>query len=131
MEIRVTINFEDKGFSAYSHDVPNVLLLAEGETIDEVKAEMISVIEEVFEDEEALHGMEYTISWGFSVSTFLNKFSPLISQSGLAELAGINPSQLSLYKSGIRNPGAEQVAKLQQAVTSFAHDLLNTPLVTV
>lgn len=131
MKIRVTIDFEDEGYSASSHDVPNVLLLAEGDTIEEVKKEMLDVIKEVaeMEDAPAILKEGYEVEWSLSVSSFLNNFSSLISQAGLAKLSGINPNLLSAYKNGEKKPRKQQVDKLQQAINTFANELLSTPLV--
>ncbi|BDE81296.1 hypothetical protein [Porphyromonas somerae] len=130
MKIRVTINFEESGYSAYSNDVPDILLTAQGETIDELKKEMLEVIEEVKAMDEAplILKQGYEVDWAFSVPAFLSKFEGIVSQSGLATLSGINPSLLSAYKSEQKKPSKAQVDKLQQAVNKFANELLSTPL---
>lgn len=130
MKIRVTINFEENGYSAYSNDVPDILLTAQGETIDELKKEMLEVIEEVKAMDEAplILKQGYEVDWAFSVPAFLSKFEGIVSQSGLATLSGINPSLLSAYKSEQKKPSKAQVDKLQQAVNKFANELLSTPL---
>ncbi len=130
MKIRVTINFEENGYSAYSNDVPDILLTAQGETIDELKEDMLEVIEEVKAMDEAplILKQGYEVDWAFSVPAFLSKFEGIISQSGLAILAGINPSLLSAYKSEQKKPSKAQVDKLQQAVNKFANELISTPL---
>ena len=131
MRIRVTIDFEDEGFSASSYDVPGIILLAQGETVEEVKRDMTEVIDEFVADEsspEVLRNESYSVEWAFSVASFLNKYSSILTQSGLAKLAGINPNQLNSYKKGLKKPRKEQVQKLQQAVNEFAKDLLSTPL---
>ena len=130
MKIRVTINFEENGYSAYSNDVPDILLTAQGETIDELKEEMLEVIEEVKAMDEAplILKQGYEVDWAFSVPAFLSKFEGIVSQSGLAILSGINPSLLSAYKSEQKKPSKAQVDKLQQAVNKFANELLSTPL---
>lgn len=130
MKIRVTINFEENGYSAYSNDVPDILLTAQGETIDELKEEMLEVIEEVKAMDEAplILKQGYEVDWAFSVPAFLSKFEGIVSQSGLATLSGINPSLLSAYKSEQKKPSKAQVDKLQRAVNKFANELLSTPL---
>lgn len=129
MNIRVTIDFEDEGYSASSYDVPGLILLAQGETVEEVKKDMLEVISEYRDDPDFSAVLnDFTVEWSFSVSSFLNRFSSLLTQSGLAQLAGINANQLNAYKKGTKKPRKEQIQKLQQAVNSFAHDLLSTPL---
>lgn len=130
MKIRVTINCEESGYSAYSHDVPDVLLTAQGETLDELKQDMLEVIEEVREMDDAplILKQGYEVDWAFSVPAFLSKFEGMISQAGLATLSGINPSLLSAYKCEQKKPSKAQVDKLQQAVNKFANELLTTPL---
>ena len=130
MKIRVTIDFEDNGYSASSSDVSNVLLLAEGDTIEEVKLDMLSVIEELANMPNAPEALKdgYHVEWSFSASSFLNKFSHIISQAGLAKMAGINPNLLTAYKLGDKKPRKKQIEKLQKAINTFANDLLSTPL---
>lgn len=130
MKIRVTINYEKDGYSAYSSDVPDVFLTAQGDTLDELKQEMLEVIEEVKEMEDAplILRQGYEVEWAFSIPAFLSKFEGLLSQAGLATLSGINPSLLSAYKSELKKPSKAQVDKLQQAVNKFANELLSTPL---
>lgn len=68
MKIQVTITPEESGFSASSDDLPHVLLLAEGETIEEVKQDMLEAIAEVSRMDDAPAPLRegYEVEWSFS-----------------------------------------------------------------
>jgi len=44
--------------------------------------------------------------------------------SSIAEIAGMNPSLIRQYASGVKYPSAEQAEKLQKAIRKIARDLM-------
>ncbi len=55
--------------------------------------------------------------------SFFNRFN-FLNQSKIAERAGINPSLMRKYTSGVANAGQKQYEKMHAAVQSIAKEML-------
>ena len=51
--------------------------------------------------------------------------------SSVAEIAGMNPSLIRQYASGVKYPSAEQADKLQRAIRKIADDLMKDAIYVV
>ena len=51
--------------------------------------------------------------------------------SSVAEIAGMNPSLIRQYASGVKHPSAEQADKLQRAIRKIANDLMKDAIYVV
>lgn len=58
----------------------------------------------------------------YDVSVFFENFN-FLKQTKIAELAGINPSLLRQYASGIKHPSPEQAKKIEVAIHQLAKDM--------
>lgn len=59
----------------------------------------------------------------YDMPSFFNRFH-FLNQSKIAERAGINPSLMRKYTSGVANAGKKQYEKLHEAVQSIAKEML-------
>lgn len=59
----------------------------------------------------------------YDMPSFFNRFN-FLNQSKIAERAGINPSLMRKYTSGVANAGRKQYEKLHAAVQSLAKEML-------
>jgi hypothetical protein len=66
---------------------------------------------------------EYT----YDLTVFFEKFD-FLNQSKIAELAGLNPSLIRQYSSGLKQPSRDQVRKIQNAIRTLAGKLKSVRL---
>ena len=59
----------------------------------------------------------------YDMPSFFDRFN-FLNQSKIAERAGINPSLMRKYTSGVARAGRKQYEKLHAAVQSLASDML-------
>lgn len=100
-----------------------------GETAELVQANLRELIKDYIENEGSednawidAAGGEFTMV--YDVQAFFAEHSE-INASAIARKAGINPSLLRQYSSGHKHPSKDQAKKIEEAVHSFAKDLLN------
>lgn len=107
-------------------DVPHFGLLGFGDTPQEAKADMLQAYEEIKEmlKEEGKPVADLDFVYHYDMKSFFEYFD-FLNISKLAERAGINPSLMRKYVSGIVNAGEGQYIKLQNAVHSIANELAN------
>ncbi|MBD5186145.1 MAG: pilus assembly protein HicB [Bacteroidales bacterium] len=113
-------------FSCFvKEEIPYVGLLGYGDSSAEAINNLISFYEEMKKELSAegktLPELEFVVH--YDMPSFFNRFNCL-NQSKVAELAGINPSLLRKYTSGVANAGQKQYDKLHAAVQSLAKELL-------
>jgi predicted RNase H-like HicB family nuclease len=126
--VKVILEKTDTGYSAYTDDVLGCV--AVGDNLDEVKLNMTEAIEfhleglQEFNEEipEVLQG-EYTLDFKMDIPTFFEWASGIVTQTGLAKIAGINKNLVSQYANGIKKPGDKQLRKIETAIHQFAREL--------
>lgn len=126
--VRVILEKTDTGYSAYTDDVPGCI--AVGDNLDEVKLNMTEAIQfhleglQEFNEEipVKLQG-EYTLDFKMDITTFFEWASGIVTQTGLAKIAGINKNLVSQYANGIKRPGSKQLQKIEMAIHNFAQEL--------
>jgi predicted RNase H-like HicB family nuclease len=123
----------DTGFSAYLPDLP--ITCTTGGDLSEVETNLHEALElhlEALEIEgkpiPAGFKGEIKFDYRLDISEFFNLFSP-IKQSSVALKAGINPSLLRQYASGIKHPSMEQARKIEDAIHQLGKELLKIRLV--
>ena len=65
----------------------------------------------------------------YDLSSFLDYFSEILSQSGLEVITGINQKQLWHYSAGLRKPKSATVRKIQNSLYHFADELKQVHLI--
>lgn len=126
--MKANIVFEmakDGGCSCYMEEsVPDFGLLGYGETPQEAKDDMLKAYQEIKEilKEEGKTPVELEFVYHYDMKSFFEYFD-FLNVSKVAERAGINPSLMRKYTSGVANAGEGQYLKLQKAVHSIAKEL--------
>lgn len=105
----------DGGFSCYlKESLPDYALFGYGNTAQEAKSDMLK------EDGKAPAPLEFV--YHYDMKSFFDYFN-FLNVSKVAERAGINPSLMRKYTSGVAKAGEGQYMKLQKAVGFFAKEL--------
>lgn len=126
--MKANIVFEmakDGGCSCFmQEDVPDFGLLGYGNSPQEAKADMLQAYEEIKEvlREEGKTPTELEFVYHYDMKSFFEYFD-FLNISKVAERAGINPSLMRKYTSGVANAGEGQYLKLQKAIQSMATEL--------
>ncbi len=126
--MRANIVFEmakDGGCSCYMvEDVPDFGLFGFGDSPAEAKADMLHAYEEIRDIlvSEGKAPVELDFVYHYDMKSFFEYFD-FLNVSKIAERAGINPSLMRKYTSGVANAGEKQYQKLQKAIRDIAQEL--------
>ena len=117
---------KDGYFSCFvEEELPYVGLLGYGDSSQEAIDDLISTYTQLKEDLKAegkdLPDLEFVVH--YDMPSFFNRFN-FLNQSKIAEKAGINPSLMRKYTSGVARAGQKQYDKLHTAVQTLAKDML-------
>lgn len=117
---------EDGYFSCFvKEEIPYVGLLGYGDTSESAVNNLIAFYEEskveLAAEGKILPDLDFVIH--YDMPSFFNRFN-FLNQSKIAERAGINPSLMRKYTSGVANAGQRQYEKLHAAVQSLAKEML-------
>lgn len=117
----------DGYFSCYmEEEIPYIGLLGYGKTSQEAIEELKAVYKEekAFLEKEGKKVPEIEFTVKYDMASFFNRFD-FLNKSKIAERAGINPSLLRKYTSGVAKAGRQQYEKLSNAVRSLATEMLS------
>ena len=104
---------KDGYYSCYvEEDLPGFGLSGFGETAEAAKEDMMKAYQEIKE----MQTYKYDMQSFFDYFSFLNV-------TKVAELAGINPSLMRQYTSGVTNAGQKQYDKIRVAVERISKEL--------
>lgn len=126
--MRANIVFEmakDGGCSCYMvEDVPDFGLFGFGDSPAEAKADMLHAYEEIRDIlvSEGKAPVELDFVYHYDMKSFFEYFD-FLNVSKIAERAGINPSLMRKYTSGVANAREKQYQKLQKAIRDIAQEL--------
>lgn len=126
--MKANIIFEmakDGGCSCYmAEEIPDFGLLGFGNTPHEAKVDMLQSYEEIKELllAEGKTPVELEFIYHYDMKSFFEYFN-FLNVSKVAERAGINPSLMRKYTSGVANAGEGQYLKLQKAIREIASEL--------
>lgn len=116
---------KDGYYSCYvEEDLPGFGLSGFGETADAAKADMLNAFQEIKElqEEEGVSVPDLEITYRYDLQSFFNYFS-FLNVSKVADLAGINPSLMRQYTSGVTRAGEKQYDKIRRAIGEIAREL--------
>lgn len=116
---------KDGGCACYMvEDVPDFALYGYGNNPREAKADMLKAYEEIKEllAEEGKKATELEFVYHYDMKSFFDYFN-FFNVSKVAERAGINPSLMRKYTSGVTKAGEGQYQKLQVAICEIAQEL--------
>ena len=125
--MKTTINIErsEDLFTAYATDsVDGYTPAGYGQSVEEAIADLNVCIAEMNElrAQENLPPFPSELDFRYDIESFFNKFSYLII-SKVAQLAGINPSLMRQYASGLTKAGQKQYDKIRTAVNCIVREL--------
>lgn len=115
----------DGGFSCYMKEsLPDYALFGYGSTAQEAKNDMLQSYQEIIDmlKEEGKDVAPLDFVYHYDMKSFFDYFN-FLNVSKVAECAGINPSLMRKYTSGVVKAGEGQYLKLQKAVSIFAMEL--------
>lgn len=116
---------KDGYYSCYvEEDLPGFGLSGFGETAEAAKADMLNAFQEIKElqEEEGVSVPDLEITYRYDLQSFFNYFS-FLNVSKVAERAGINPSLMRQYTSGVTRAGEKQYDKIRRAIGEIAREL--------
>ena len=126
--MKANIVFEmakDGGCSCYMlEELPDFGLLGFENTPQEAKADMLKAYEEINDllVKEGKTPIKLEFVYHYDMKSFFEYFD-FLNVSKIAERAGINPSLMRKYTSGVANAGEGQYLKLKKAINSIAKEL--------
>ena len=116
---------KDGNYSCYvDDDLPGFGLAGFGETAEAAKEDMLEAYAEIkaLQTEEGKEIPELEFTYKYDMQSFFDYFS-FLNVSRVAELAGINPSLMRQYTSGVANAGQKQYDKIRVAVGKISREL--------
>ena len=124
--VKVFIEKSEYGFSAYMDDTPlDYGCIGEGRTVEgtiddfnKSYAGMRDYYESIGKPFEEIQYEFY-----YDTASFLDEYCKAFSLAGLERITGVSQAQLGHFLHGRRNPSAKPVAKIQEGVEKFAHEL--------
>ena len=119
-KIVMTVMKEDSGYSA-SASVKEIHINTEGETLDELKENVLEAINLSFEEK----GFAYTadeIILKPDMQSFFD-FYKVINAKALSERIGMNQSLLAQYIKGIKKPSQAQAQRILKGVQQVGKEL--------
>lgn len=126
MKLEVIIERSSDGlFAVYAgKSVDNFGLAGYGDSVAEALDDFNVAVSEMNEDRvrDGKEPLEIEIMPKYDIESFFNRF-PYLNISRVAERAGINPSLMRQYVSGVAKAGQKQYDKIRVAVCKIAEEL--------
>lgn len=125
-KILVTIEFGDDGtYSCYSEQPIGEYALIDGDgaTASEAKADFLKAVEEcrqAYPEDACYTGL--TFEYKYDLRSFFNYFS-FLNVTEIAKRAGINPSLMRQYTSGVKTAGEATYKKLSACISQIRTEL--------
>ncbi len=118
MKIEMIVEKTKTGYSAYAEKYP---LYTVGNTLNELKANMLEALNLYFEEQgKAITEADLKIT--LDLPQFF-EFYNVINAKALSERIGMNQSLLAQYIKGIKKPSANQTQKILQGVQQIGREL--------
>jgi predicted RNase H-like HicB family nuclease len=127
--LKIIISKGMDDFGAYAEEVP--FIFASGETVAEVKENVLQAIELYKEYNEELPEIlkeEFKIEYKMDVASLLEHYKGFFSLASLERITHINQRQLQHYSTGLRKPRPEQARKIEASLHRLGEELLSIQL---
>ena len=129
-QIHVVLELGRDGYGVWFEELPHVFGF--GGTVEDAKSDAKAVLEGYIVAlnrsnqpiPEILLG-EYELVYQFDVEALLKYIDSTVTKTALAKAAGINPTQLSHYSSGLKKPRKKQQEKIIAGLHKLGKDLLS------
>ncbi|QNF35259.1 helix-turn-helix transcriptional regulator [Adhaeribacter swui] len=129
MKLKVIIEKNENELWARIEGIGDFSPVTVGNTTEEVLANLKLLINDYIQHEGAVdpawnlvNVKDLKFEFRYDVQAFFQEFS-FLKQSKIAELAGLNPSLVRQYASGVKHPSANQARKLEDAIHKLAQTL--------
>ena len=126
MNVTVIMEMAKDGYYScfVEEDLPGFGLSGFGDTAEAAKEDMMKAYQEIKElqKEEGQEVPELDFTFRYDMQSFFNYFS-FLNVTKVAEMAGINPSLMRQYTSGVTNAGQKQYDKIRVAVERISKEL--------
>ncbi|SRR5258706_195064 len=119
-KIVMTVMKEDSGYSATA-SVKEIHINTEGETLDELKQNIVEAVNLSFEDKGFVYKAD-EIALKPDLQTFF-EFYKVINAKALSERIGMNQSLLAQYIKGIKKPSPSQTQRILKGVQKVGKEL--------
>ena len=116
---------KDGHYSCYvEDDLPGFGLSGFGDTAEAAKKDMMNAYQEIkkMQEEEGKEVPELEFVYKYDIQSFFDYFS-FLNVTKVAEMAGINPSLMRQYTSGVANAGQKQYDKIRVAIGKISKEL--------
>lgn len=116
---------KDGHYSCYvEDDLPGFGLSGFGDTAEAAKKDMMNAYQEIkkMQEEEGKEVSELEFVYKYDIQSFFDYFS-FLNVTKVAEMAGINPSLMRQYTSGVANAGQKQYDKIRVAIGKISKEL--------
>lgn len=123
----------DGGYSVFPSDDITSVIIGDGATVEEAKADFIQSFEEVvgFLKEDGLpipeDMQDVEFEFRYDLSSLFNYFS-FINVSQLAKVLGINPSLMRQYKSGNAYISERQINRIEEGIHRLGKQMMEIKL---
>lgn len=125
-KVVLILEYGNGGYSCYNDDPIGKYAVIDGDgaTAEEAKADFMRALEECRqaspEDNDINQDMEFT--YKYDIQAFFKEFS-FLNATDIARRAGINPSLMRQYTSGVKKAGEKTYNKLNACLSNIKNDL--------
>lgn len=125
-KVVLILEYGNGGYSCYNDDPIGKYAVIDGDgaTAEEAKADFMRALEECRqaspEDKDINQAMEFT--YKYDIQAFFKEFS-FLNATDIARRAGINPSLMRQYTSGVKKAGEKTYNKLNACLSNIKNDL--------
>ena len=125
-KVVLILEYGNGGYSCYNDDPIGKYAVIDGDgaTAEEAKADFMRALEECRqvspEDKDINQDMEFT--YKYDIQAFFKEFS-FLNATDIARRAGINPSLMRQYTSGVKKAGEKTYNKLNACLSYIKNDL--------
>lgn len=125
-KVVLILEYGNGGYSCYNDDPIGKYAVIDGDgaTAEEAKADFMRALEECRqafpEDKDINQDMEFT--YKYDIQAFFKEFS-FLNATDIARRAGINPSLMRQYASGVKKAGEKTYNKLNACLSNIKNDL--------
>jgi predicted RNase H-like HicB family nuclease len=119
-KINITITKEETGYSANAN-VKNTFICTQGETFEELKANILEAVNLAFEDKGLIFFMN-EIKLTLDLQSFF-EFYKVVNAKALSARIGMNQSLLAQYISGAKKPSIAQTKRIMNGVQQIGREL--------
>jgi predicted RNase H-like HicB family nuclease len=124
-KIKFIVQKTDTGYSAYFEDKEFISVVTVGDTMAELKANMVEAYNLFAEETQRPLITEEDLAIKFDLVDFFDYYKPEINARGLAKRVGMNEDLLYQYISGHKKASEKQEQRILAGIRQMATELLD------